>query len=98
MTAPWLAAAVTAGYMLATAAAFRLIDLGVPAWLETLLSALAAPGALALLVWSPVLRRLGLSDGEIVSVPNPVAFVMLTLFYAALAFVVMTLVMRLLPR
>jgi hypothetical protein len=98
MSAPWIAAGVVATYLVATFGVFRALNAGVPLWLEGWLSAFAAPGALAFLAWGPTLKRLGLSRGEMVLVPHPVAFVLLTLLYAALAFVIVALVMRLMSR
>lgn len=98
MTAPWFAAAATVAYLLATVGAFRLIDWGVPAWLESVLSALATPGVLALLVWAPLLKRLGLARGEMVTVPSPLAFALICVLYAVIAFGVASLVVRLLHR
>ena len=98
MTGSALAAAATAAYLLATRGAFWLVDRGVPPWLETVLSAAAAPGVFALLAWVPLLKRLGLARGEMVSVPGPLAFVVITALYAALAYGVVALAARAVQR
>lgn len=98
MTAPWIASAATVAYLLATVGAFQLINWGVPAWVESVLSALATPGVFALLAWVPLLKRLGLARGEMVTVPSPLAFVMITLLYAVIAFAAASLVLRLVQR
>ena len=100
MSAPALAAATTVAYMLATPGAFWLINRGVPPWLETVLSAAAAPGVFALLAWVPLLKRLGLglARGEMFSLPGPLAFVLITALYATLAYGVVALVARAVQR
>lgn len=89
-----------AGYTAASAAAyfallpllFAAINLGLPLWLERLLLLLAAPGLLLLLPWLPLLRRLGLSRGEWLQAPDPLAYIALAALYclvlAALAAVI----------
>lgn len=94
MTAPGTVAATVVGYLLAVRGAFWLVDRGVPPWLETLLSAAATPGVFALLAWVPLLKRLGLARGEMVSVPGPLAFLLITALYAALAYGAAALVVR----
>ena len=98
MSAPALAAATTVAYLLVTRGAFWLIDRGVPPWLETVLSAAATPGVFALLACVPLLKRLGLARGEMVSVPGPLAFVLITALYATLAYGVVALAARAVQR
>jgi len=96
--APWIAAAVTTGYFVATAGVFWLFNVGVPRWLEQVLSLLVAPAVLLMGLWDPLLKRLGWSKGEWFAVPSAAGFVALTLFYALLAFGITELLVRLLRR
>lgn len=96
--APWIAAAVTAGYFVVTAGVFRLFNIGVPRALEQALSLLVTPAVLLMGLWDPVLKRLGWSKGEWFAVPSLPGFVALLLFYALLAFVLTAALVRLFQR
>lgn len=96
--APWIAAAATGAYLVLSVGALRLFDRGIPSWLEGLLSLLAAPAFVLLTVWNPLLRRLGLTRGEWVVAPSPLAFAVLVVFYAAVAFALTWIVVRVLQR
>lgn len=95
---PWIAAAATGAYLMLSVGVLRLFDRGVPSWLEGLLSLLVAPAFALLTLWNPLLRRLGLSRGEWVIAPSPLAFVVLVVLYAALAFGLTWVVVRWLQR
>ncbi len=82
---PALAAACTAAYFLLAIGALRSFALGLPGWLEQLLSLLAAPAVLLLLAWNPVLAPLGLTAGEAVVVPALLPCLFIIAFYALLA-------------
>jgi hypothetical protein len=96
--APWIAAAATAGYFVATAGVFQLFNWGVPRAVEQVLSLLVSPAVLAMGLWTPLLRRFGWARGEWFSAPTLPGFVLLTLGYSLLAFVLATLLVRLLHR
>jgi hypothetical protein len=95
---PWIAAALTGGYFVATAGVFGLFNLGVSRGVEQVLSWLVAPAVLLMGLWSPLLKRVGWSKGEWFSAPTLPGFVVLTLFYAALAFVVVAAIGKLFQR
>jgi hypothetical protein len=82
----------------ATVGAFKLIDRGVPPWLEASLSLAATPGVFALTVWVPLLKRLGLTRGEMVTVPDPIGFVLIAALYALIVFAVVALLARVIRR
>lgn len=96
--APWIAAAATAGYFVATAGVFQLFNWGVPRAVEQVLSALVLPAVLLMGLWDPLLKRLGWSRGDWFAAPTLPGFVLVTAVYAALAFVLALLVVRLLQR
>lgn len=83
---PWISAVATAAYFMLTAGVFQLLNWGVPSWLEQILSFSVAPAAMLLTVWNPVLKRLGLTQGEWIVVPGPIAFFLLMMFYAVVAY------------
>ncbi len=78
--------------------ALRLFERGIPSWLEGVLSLLAVPAFALLTVWNPLLRRLGLTRGEWVVAPSPLAFALLVILYATVAFALTWVVVRLLQR
>ena len=95
---PWIAAFVVAGYFLTAAGLMSLLNRGVSGWLEQIISAFSAPAMIGLLVWNPLLRRLGLTDGEWIRIPSPWAFVVIVAFYALLAYLISAVVARFLLR
>lgn len=96
--AAWWAAIAVVAYLVSTVGVFGLIDCGVPPWLEASLSLVAAPGVFALLLWVPVLKRIGLTQGEWVTVPDPFGFLMITALYALIVFAVVALLTRVIER
>lgn len=89
-----VAAITTVVYLLSAVGVFKLIDRGVPPWAEAAMSLIAAPGVYALLAWVPLLKRLGLAKGEMVTVPGPLGFALIAVLYAAIAFIAVSLVVR----
>ena len=82
---PAWAAVVTAAYLLLAIGAVRAFALGLPGWLETALSALAAPAVILLLAWNPLLAPLGMTTGEAVVVPTLLPCLAIVGLYAAVA-------------
>lgn len=91
---PALAAAITAAYFLLALGAIRAFALGLPGWLEGMLSVLAAPAVLALLAWNPVLGPLGMTTGEAVVVPSLLPCLAIICLYASLTWLVARLLVR----
>ncbi|MFY8117566.1 MAG: hypothetical protein ACOVLH_07155 [Roseateles sp.] len=81
--AGWTAAG-GAAYFALLPLLFAGINLGLPLWLERLLLLLAAPGVMLMLPWLPLLRRLGLSQGEWLQAPDPLAYIALAALYCLL--------------
>lgn len=98
MKAAWVSAVAVVAYLLATVGAFKLIGRGVPPWLEAAISLAAAPGVFALTVWVPLLKRIGLTRGEMVTVPDPIGFVLVTALYALIVFAAVALLARVIQR
>jgi hypothetical protein len=73
-------------YLVACAGVLASFNLGLPSWLELTLSALIAPGIIAVTAWNPVLRLLGLTSGEWIAVPSAPGFLLVVLVYAGLAY------------
>jgi hypothetical protein len=91
---PWLASAITISYFVASVGLIRLLEFSVPAWLEQIISLVAAPGIILLTIWNPVLKRLGMVSGEWVVVPSIGGFLVLVSGYAIIAYALTWLVCR----
>jgi non-ribosomal peptide synthetase component E (peptide arylation enzyme) len=91
---PALAALVTAAYFLLAIGAVRSFALGLPGWLETALSVLAAPAVVLLLAWNSVLAPLGMTTGEAVVVPTLLPCLAIVALYAAAVWVVARVLVR----
>lgn len=98
MKVAWVSAIAVVGYLLATVGAFKWISRGVPPWLEASLSLVATPGVFALTVWVPLLKRLGLTRGEMVTVPDPLGFVLVAALYALVVFALVAFLTRAIQR
>ncbi|GGX86989.1 hypothetical protein GJV26_28990 [Massilia dura] len=85
---PARAAVITAIYFLLAIGAVRAFALGLPGWLETALSALAAPAVILLLAWNPLLAPLGLTAGEAVVAPTLLPCLAIVALYAAVVWAV----------
>lgn len=83
---PWVAPALVAGYFVLSIGLLYLLNVGVPMWLEQLISAFAAPAVMSIVLWNPVLRPLGLTTGEWFTAPSLLASLSIVAFYTLLAF------------
>lgn len=88
------AALGAAGYLVACAAIMASFNLGLPAWLEFVLSLLIAPGLIAVTACAPLLRGLGLTSGEWLVAPSAPGFLLVVLVYAGLAYGVVSVLGR----
>ncbi|UMR29141.1 hypothetical protein MJ904_18855 [Massilia sp. MB5] len=84
--APAMAAIATAAYFVLSIGALRAFAFDLPAELEQVLSMLAAPAMVLLLVWNPILHPLGLTSGEWVMAPNGAITLLIIALYSALAY------------
>jgi hypothetical protein len=82
----WFFPACFVVYLALSAAAIWAINLNLPSWLETALNIFAAPGVLALFALTPVLRKLGLTSGEMVTTPTFLGFVVSLCIYFVVAY------------
>ena len=98
LTAPGIAAAATVGYMLASVGLIWTLNLGIPHFIEQFFSLLAAPALLIMLIWVPLLRKLGMTSGELYVGPNFIGLVLLLIFYGGVAYGVTWCICRLLRR
>lgn len=85
LCSPGFVAAVTAGYFALVPVLFGIVNVGVPMWIEHILLLIASPGVFAILPWIPLLRRLGLAEGEWLVGPSVPAYVVLSLLYVVVA-------------
>lgn len=92
---PWIAPAIVAGYFVLSIGLLYLLNIGVPMWLEQLISAFAAPAVLSIVLWNPVLKPLGLTTGEWFTAPSLPASVAIVAFYTLVAFAFAMLAKRL---
>jgi hypothetical protein len=93
-----LAALLTPVYFGASIGALQLLVFNPPSWLEQLISLFAAPAVILLTIWNPVLKPLGMVSGEWYTVPNLAACLLLVALYAALAYLMMRWIARLIAR
>ncbi len=98
LSTPAKAAIATAAYFVLSVAMLASFNLGLPPPLEQLLSLLAAPALLLMLIWTPLLRPLGLASGEWLSGPTLPGALLIIAVYAALAYLLTTLALRLIRR
>ena len=96
VSAAWIASGATAAYFALVPLLFAAVNSGLPMWLERLLLGLATPGVLLVLVWMPLLKSLGLGQGEWIVGPSLAAYVLLALSYSAAAGALAWLIGRLL--
>ena len=85
---PWVVPAIVAGYFVLSIGMLSLINIGVPMWLEQLISAFAAPAVLSIVVWNPILKPLGLTTGEWFTAPSLPIFFIIVVVYALVAFAI----------
>lgn len=85
MPAAVIASGAMAAYFALVPLLFAAVNSGVPMWLERVLLGLAAPGVLLVLIWMPLLKGLGLGQGEWIVGPSLLAYVLLALAYSAAA-------------
>jgi hypothetical protein len=91
---PIHASAAVAGCVIAAAAALFIINHGVPRPIETVLSVIAFPLFVIFVPLYPVFERMGMMAGELWRLPSTTGLVLGTLFYAAVAYIVASAVMR----
>jgi hypothetical protein len=80
------------------ATALARFNLGLPHIVERVLSLLAAPALVLMGLWTPVLRPLGLTSGELLAVPTLPGGLLLIALYAALAYIMAKLALHVFRR
>lgn len=90
-----LAALCTAGYFCLSIGAMYMLNWHLPFWMERTISVLATPAVILLTIWNPVLRPLGLTTGEWYVLPNLVGCLVVVTVYAAMAFLLAWMILRL---
>jgi hypothetical protein len=94
-TLPWKLAVATLGYFGASIGALSALNLGLPMWLEQLVSLLGTPALILLTAWNPLLKRLGMVSGEWITLPSALGCIVLMILYAVLAYAIGALIARL---
>lgn len=95
---PWGVTALGAAYFALLPVIFMAINAGLPMWLERSLLVLGAPGILLVTLWTPLLRKIGLSQGEWIVGPSPWAYALLALLHTLLIYVAAAWLARFLAR
>jgi hypothetical protein len=95
---PWGVTALSAVYFALLPALFMAINTGLPMWLERSLLVVGAPGILLMTLWTPLLRKIGLSQGEWIVGPSPIAYALLALLHTLLIYAAAALLSKFLAR
>ena len=98
LSIPARTALATAAYFALSAGILLSFNLGLPPQLERVLSMVAAPALFLMALWTPALRPLGLASGEWLMAPTLTGALLLIALYAALAYLVAALMLRLFRR